>query len=75
LRGIERWLAARRDRGVPIGHRRRREEGLPLLQEKFKTNLRRIFSEERQQQILGVSLDRDSLEQMPVNDYVDLYVP
>ncbi len=59
----------------PIGHRRRREEGLPLLQEKFKTNLRRIFSEERQQQILGVSLDRDSLEQMPVNDYVDLYVP
>jgi 2-methylcitrate dehydratase len=59
----------------PIGHRRRREEGLPLLKEKFKTNLRRIFSEERQQQILGVSLDLDRLEQMPVNEYVDLYVP
>ncbi len=27
----------------PIGHRRRREEGLPLLVEKFKTNLRRRF--------------------------------
>ena len=30
----------------PIGHRRRREEGLPLLVEKFKTNLRRRFTED-----------------------------
>jgi len=59
----------------PIGHRRRREEGLPLLVEKFKTNLRRRFPEERQKQILEVSLDRERLESMPVSDYVDLYVP
>ncbi len=58
----------------PIGHRRRREEGLPLLVEKFKTNLRRRFTEERQKKILAVSLDRERLEQMPVNKYVDLYV-
>ena len=59
----------------PIGHRRRREEGMPLLVEKFKTNLRRRFPEAQQQRILEVSLDRERLEAMPVNEYVDLYVP
>jgi 2-methylcitrate dehydratase len=59
----------------PIGHRRRREEGIPLLIEKFKTNLRRRFSEQRQREILDVSLDRERLERMPVHEYVDLYVP
>jgi 2-methylcitrate dehydratase len=57
----------------PIGHRRRREEGLPLLVEKFKTNLRRRFDEDRQRRILEASLDRERLEQMAVNEYVDLY--
>jgi 2-methylcitrate dehydratase len=57
----------------PIGHRRRREEGLPLLVEKFKTNLRRRFDEDRQGRILDASLDRERLEQMAVNEYVDLY--
>ena len=57
----------------PIGHRRRRAEGLPLLVEKFKTNLRRCFVEEQQEKILEASLDRAKLESMPVNEYVDLY--
>jgi 2-methylcitrate dehydratase len=57
----------------PIGHRRRREEGLPLLVEKFKANLRRSFGEERQHRILEASLDRERLETMPVQEYVDLY--
>jgi 2-methylcitrate dehydratase len=59
----------------PIGHRRRREEGLPLLVEKFKTNLRRRFTETKQKNILDVSLDHERLEQMPVSAYVDLYMP
>jgi len=58
----------------PIGHRRRRKEGIPLLEAKFKTNLARRFATKRQQAILDVSLDQDALEKMPVNDYVDLYV-
>ena len=57
----------------PIGHRRRREEGLPLLIEKFKTNLRRSFADDRQQKILSASLDRQRLESMAVNEYTDLY--
>jgi 2-methylcitrate dehydratase len=58
----------------PIGHRRRRAEGMPLLVEKFKTNLRRRFDEERQSRILDASVDPARLERMPVDVYVDLYV-
>jgi 2-methylcitrate dehydratase len=58
----------------PIGHRRRRDEGVPLLVEKFKTNLRRRFNKEQQQRILAVSLDPQRLDEMPVNEYVDLFV-
>jgi 2-methylcitrate dehydratase len=58
----------------PIGHRRRRAEGIPLLETKFRTNLARRFPPERQASILAASLDRAKLEAMPVNEYVDLYV-
>jgi 2-methylcitrate dehydratase len=57
----------------PIGHKRRRAEGIPLLVEKFRTNLARRFDKKQQQAILDVSLDQKRLETMPVNDYVDLY--
>jgi 2-methylcitrate dehydratase len=58
----------------PIGHKRRREDGIPLLVEKFKTNLARRFPTKQQQAILAASLDQATLEAMPVNEYVDLYV-
>jgi 2-methylcitrate dehydratase len=58
----------------PIGHKRRREEGVPLLEAKFRTNLARRFPAKQQDAILAASLDQDTLERMPVNDYVDLYV-
>jgi 2-methylcitrate dehydratase len=58
----------------PIGHKRRRKEGMPLLVEKFKRNLARQFGEAQQQRILDASIDRGRLEQMPVSEYVDLYV-
>ena len=58
----------------PIGHRRRRGDGIPLLEAKFRTNLNRRFPAKQQQAILDVSLDQAALETMPVNEYVDLYV-
>jgi 2-methylcitrate dehydratase len=58
----------------PIGHKRRREEGMPILVEKFRTNLTRRFSAAQQRAILDVSLDAERLARMSVNDYVDLYV-
>jgi 2-methylcitrate dehydratase len=58
----------------PIGHQRRRKDGIPLLEAKFRTNLARRFPAKQQQRILEVSLDQKALEAMPVNEYVDLYV-
>lgn len=59
----------------PIGHRRRREEGLPLLAAKFKMNLARRFAAGQQERILEASLDAKRLDAMAVNEYVDLYLP
>ncbi|MGA0584866.1 MAG: 2-methylcitrate dehydratase, partial [Castellaniella sp.] len=58
----------------PIGHKRRRKDGIPLLEAKFRTNLARQFPARQQQRILDVSLDQAKLEAMPVHEYVDLYV-
>jgi 2-methylcitrate dehydratase len=58
----------------PIGHKRRRAEGIPLLEEKFRRNLARRFTEKEQQTILSFSLDLRRLEAMPVHEYVDAYV-
>ncbi|HTV34323.1 MAG TPA: bifunctional 2-methylcitrate dehydratase/aconitate hydratase [Methylocella sp.] len=57
----------------PVGHKRRRAEGLPLLEEKFRRNLARRFELRRQDRILEASADRSILESMQVTDYVDLY--
>src|SRR6201999_1602670 len=58
----------------PLGHRRRRAEGIPLLEAKFRTNLARRFTPQKRQAILEVSLNQQQLESMPVHEYVDLYV-
>lgn len=58
----------------PIGHKRRRKDGIPLLEAKFRTNLARMFPAKQQARILEVSLDQKKLEAMSVNDYVDMYV-
>ncbi|KND57691.1 2-methylcitrate dehydratase [Candidatus Burkholderia verschuerenii] len=58
----------------PIGHKRRRGEGIPLLVGKFGTNLARRFPQKQQRAILAASLDQATIESMPVNEYVDLYV-
>lgn len=58
----------------PIGHKRRRADGIPLLEAKFRTNLARIFPSKQQQRIVEVSLDQKALENMPVHEYMDMYV-
>ena len=58
----------------PVGHRRRRSEGAPLLEAKFRRNLARRFDPSQQQRILEASADVHRLGAMAVNDYVDLYV-
>jgi 2-methylcitrate dehydratase len=58
----------------PIGHKRRRADGIPLLIEKFKINLARRFPEKQQSTILNASLDLKTISDIPVNEYVDMYV-
>ena len=58
----------------PIGHRRRRAEGMPVLVEKFRTNLARRFPPKQQAAILDVALDTKRLPAIPVHEFVDLMV-
>ena len=57
----------------PIGHKRRRKEGMPVLVEKFKVNLARRFPEKQQKAILELCMDPDRLQNTPVNEFVDLF--
>jgi 2-methylcitrate dehydratase len=58
----------------PIGHKRRRAEGMPILVEKFKTNLARRFPDKQQKAILDLCLDAERLAGTPVNELVDLFI-
>ncbi|NNM60424.1 MAG: bifunctional 2-methylcitrate dehydratase/aconitate hydratase [Legionellales bacterium] len=58
----------------PIGHRRRREEGIPVLVEKFHRNLETRFPRQRAEAILALCQDSDRLSALPVNEFMDLLV-
>lgn len=57
----------------PIGHRRRRSEGMPLLIEKYRRNLARIFSGSQLKALEALTLDRNALAVTPVNEVMDLF--
>jgi 2-methylcitrate dehydratase len=58
----------------PIGHRRRRAEGIPLLLAKFEKNLRTRLPAPAADQVLNVCANQQRLEGMPVQDFVGLFV-
>ncbi|TRZ71599.1 MAG: bifunctional 2-methylcitrate dehydratase/aconitate hydratase [Streptomycetaceae bacterium] len=58
----------------PIGHARRRTEGIPLLVKKFRTNLARIFDKPAQDAICTVALDYSTLINTPVDKFINLLV-
>jgi 2-methylcitrate dehydratase len=58
----------------PIGHRLRRGDGIPLLMEKFKTNLARRLPAEAQAKILDATAEQARLEAMPVDEFVSMFV-
>ena len=58
----------------PIGHPRRREEGIPKLIEKYKINLARIFPLKQQELILASTLSYGSFINADINHIVDLMV-
>ena len=58
----------------PVGHRRRRAEGIPLLVKKFQANAVTCFPPERVGKILALFEDVKWLEQMLANDFVNQIV-
>ena len=56
----------------PIGHRRRREEGIPVLVDKFEANLATRFPAQRTRRILELCQDADRLASTPVDEFVGL---
>jgi 2-methylcitrate dehydratase len=58
----------------PIGHRRRRADGIPLLEDKFRTNLARRFPAKQAEAVLSLCLNQKKLEATPVHQFVDMMV-
>jgi 2-methylcitrate dehydratase len=58
----------------PIGHRRRRAEGVPLLLAKFEKNLRTRLAPAAADRVLQATADQARLEEMPVQDFVGLFM-
>jgi 2-methylcitrate dehydratase PrpD len=56
----------------PLGHPRRRKEGIPLLLQKFKVNLARRYPAKQQAAIFDLCMNRKRLESTPVHEFVDL---
>ncbi len=59
----------------PIGHRRRRAEGIPVLQAKFLHNLRTRYASQKAQAIYDLCNNAEALEAMPVTEFMDMWVP
>ena len=58
----------------PVGHRRRRQEGIPLLEQKFKANLATCFPSHRCEEIFTLCKDQQALEDTPVHDFMTMLV-
>ncbi len=65
---------ARVDVEYPLGHKRRRREGVPLLKEKFENNLARRFPVGRRDVIMGLYDDAETFGKTRVDEFVDLFV-
>jgi 2-methylcitrate dehydratase len=58
----------------PVGHRNRRQEGIPLLERKFFNSLKSTYSKEHSDRIYSLCLDKERIEQTPVNEFMDMFV-
>ncbi|GAA6064030.1 hypothetical protein JCM10212_004262 [Sporobolomyces blumeae] len=57
----------------PVGHRRRREEGTPLLNAKFERHIKPHFDSAHVKKIIDLVSDQKTLEEMPVAEFSDLF--
>ncbi|MEA5115184.1 MAG: bifunctional 2-methylcitrate dehydratase/aconitate hydratase [Geobacteraceae bacterium] len=59
----------------PLGHRRRRKEGIPLLQKKFRYNIASQLTDRQMADVVGIFSDQEKLRDTPVNRFVELFIP
>jgi len=59
----------------PLGHPRRRAECLPVIEQKFRRNIAKVFDTKRQDAILALCMDHAKFEAVPVDQFVDLLIP
>jgi len=57
----------------PVGHKRRREEGIPLLKAKYQTNLARVFEKSQQSKIEELTLNFEKLSAAKVDAVMELF--
>ena len=58
----------------PVGHRNRRQEGIPLLERKFLNSLKSTYSKEHSDRIYSLCLDKEKIEQTPVNEFMEMFI-
>lgn len=59
----------------PIGHRRRRKEGIPLLLEKFRHSIKSHYPETQANQIIDLCENRQKLLTTPISELFDVLAP
>ena len=57
----------------PIGHRKRREEGIPVLMAKFQAAIRAHLPAAQADRLMAVVAKPADLEAMPISDFLNLY--
>ncbi|MDM5206445.1 2-methylcitrate dehydratase [Cytobacillus kochii] len=58
----------------PLGHRFRRDEAIPKVLQKFEYNIKTHFSNKAQTSIAGAVSDQETLKEMPVNEFMNLFL-
>lgn len=56
----------------PLGHKNRRDEGIPLLVKKFESSAKTAFPQAKTDRLIALLLDQDRLEKMPATDFMEL---
>ena len=58
----------------PIGHRQRRQEGIPLLEMKFLNSLKNTYSPDQTNKIYSLCINNETIKNTAVNEFMDLFV-
>ena len=58
----------------PVGHRNRRQEGIPLLERKFLNSLESTYSKEHSDRIYSLCLDKEKIKKTPVNEFMEMFI-